>query len=248
MTDRLLTSKERNLLTEARDLLRQMRSDIYEHGTLYGRTQHAGEDLLHRLDAHLTPPVETSIDWKARAERAEEVLGHNMALANATTRRTMDERNAIIRKLREKYSAIEIADMVGLTRQRVHQILNEAPLTEETSPPHPGPSIEKAFARSPRRVVNCGNPVMVNSEWYGPCTLPSGHEGDCKRTQKASTEGRPLTAAEAKVIEEFGDELVTIYPCKCGATPGTTIRGQMFCTNCGEYRADKSQVNGKGDV
>ena len=65
--------------------------------------------------------------------------------------------------------------------------------------------------------------------------------------EKASTEGRPLTAAEAKVIEEFGDELVTIYPCKCGATPGTTIRGQMFCTNCGEYRADKSQVNGSAN-
>jgi hypothetical protein len=26
----------------------------------------------------------------------------------------------------------------------------------------------------------CGNPVMVNSEWYRGCQLPSGHEGDCK--------------------------------------------------------------------
>lgn len=75
--------------------------------------------------------VETSdrIDWKARAEAAEGILNHNMALANATTRKVMEERNAIIRKLRERYSAIEIAEQVGLTRQRVHQILNEAPIT-----------------------------------------------------------------------------------------------------------------------
>lgn len=29
--------------------------------------------------------------------------------------------------------------------------------------------------------IACGNPVMVNSEWYGPCTLDAGHEGDCRR-------------------------------------------------------------------
>lgn len=65
--------------------------------------------------------------WKARAEEAEGILSHNMALANATTRRAMNERNDIIRKLRERHSAAEIADMAGLTRQRVYQILNEAP-------------------------------------------------------------------------------------------------------------------------
>jgi hypothetical protein len=75
-------------------------------------------------------PDETSAqpDWKHRAEEAERILSDNMALANKTTRRAMDERNGIIRKLRERYSAIEIADMAGLTRQRVHQILNEAPV------------------------------------------------------------------------------------------------------------------------
>jgi hypothetical protein len=25
----------------------------------------------------------------------------------------------------------------------------------------------------------CGNPVMVNTEWYRGCRLPSGHDGDC---------------------------------------------------------------------
>lgn len=64
--------------------------------------------------------------WKARAEEAEKILSHNMALANATTRRTMKERDEIIRTLREKHSASEIAQMAGLTRQRVYQILNEA--------------------------------------------------------------------------------------------------------------------------
>lgn len=71
-------------------------------------------------------------DWKHRAEEAERILADNMALANRTTRRAMDERNAIIQELRKRYSAAEIADMVGLTRQRVHQILNEAPV--ESSP------------------------------------------------------------------------------------------------------------------
>lgn len=32
--------------------------------------------------------------------------------------------------------------------------------------------------------VDCGNPVMINAERYGSCTLPSGHDGDCKRTTK----------------------------------------------------------------
>lgn len=38
------------------------------------------------------------------------------------------------------------------------------------------------------KVVDCGNPVMVNAEWYGPCTRPSGHDGDCSRAQKASAD------------------------------------------------------------
>jgi hypothetical protein len=74
------------------------------------------------------PSNECCAHWKARAEESEAILAHNMALANATTRRTMNERNSIIRTLRQRHSAIEIADMVGLTRQRVHQILNEAPI------------------------------------------------------------------------------------------------------------------------
>jgi DNA-directed RNA polymerase specialized sigma subunit len=64
--------------------------------------------------------------WKQRAEEAEAILRHNMALSNATARKAMGERNKIICSLREKYSAVEIAGMAGLTRQRVYQILNEA--------------------------------------------------------------------------------------------------------------------------
>lgn len=51
VTDR--TSNERTLLDETRKLLRQMRADIFEGGALTGRSQRAGEDLIHRIDAAL---------------------------------------------------------------------------------------------------------------------------------------------------------------------------------------------------
>ncbi len=98
------------------------------------------------------------------------------------------------------------------------------PSAQETSPPHPGPSIEKAFARSPRRVVDCGNPVMVNAEWYGPCTLPSGHEGDCKRTQKASGD---VDVIAARLRRAHGNDYVTSCP-DCDA--GYNI-GEEHCPN-----------------
>lgn len=63
-------------------------------------------------------------------DAAHGILEHNMRVANGTTRRAMNERNEIIRNLRKRYSAIQIAEQVGLTRQRVHQILNEAPESE----------------------------------------------------------------------------------------------------------------------
>lgn len=62
------------------------------------------------------------------AEDAAGVLRDNLALANKNARAFQRERNAIIQEMRAKYSPREIANMVGLTRQRVHQILNEAPL------------------------------------------------------------------------------------------------------------------------
>lgn len=80
-----------------------------------------------RLDAMWQELVRENTALQHRAAEAEHILTDNMALANRTTRRAMNERNEIIKKLRERYSAIEIADMAGLTRQRVHQILNEAP-------------------------------------------------------------------------------------------------------------------------
>lgn len=46
---------------------------------------------------------------------------HRWMVANKTLR----ERDDMIHALRARYSAVEIAEMVKLTRQRVHQILNE---------------------------------------------------------------------------------------------------------------------------
>jgi hypothetical protein len=113
-------------------------------------------DMVTAIASYLSSAVET--DWKHRAEEAERILQDNMALANRTTRRTMDERNGIIRKLRERYSAIEIADMVGLTRQRVHQILNEAPVegsvhgSPAERPAHPDPT---GTTREPPHCPTC---------------------------------------------------------------------------------------------
>jgi hypothetical protein len=55
-------------------------------------------------------------------------LEHNMAVANKAARSFKRERDQVIRKLRERYSCIQIAEQFGLTRQRVHQILNEPQL------------------------------------------------------------------------------------------------------------------------
>jgi DNA-directed RNA polymerase sigma subunit (sigma70/sigma32) len=65
---------------------------------------------------------------QAQLDQAYDVLSHNMKIANNNTKRVRAERDLIIRKLREKHSCIEIAEQFGLTRQRVHQILNEAPV------------------------------------------------------------------------------------------------------------------------
>ena len=65
---------------------------------------------------------------EAELERAGIVLRDNMALANSQAREHRTERDSIIKELRKRYSAIEIADMAGLTRQRVHQILKEPPI------------------------------------------------------------------------------------------------------------------------
>lgn len=62
---------------------------------------------------------------QAQLDAAYGILEHNMGIANKVARNMMNERNQIIRSLRKKFSAIEIAEQVGLTRQRVHQILSE---------------------------------------------------------------------------------------------------------------------------
>jgi hypothetical protein len=64
-----------------------------------------------------------------RRERDDAIacLEHNMGVANRAARTFQRERDQVIRKLRERHSCIEIAEQFGLTRQRVHQILNEAP-------------------------------------------------------------------------------------------------------------------------
>lgn len=65
---------------------------------------------------------------RMRRERddAIAVMEHNMGIANKAARSFQRERDQVIRKLRERHSCIEIAEQFGLTRQRVHQILNEA--------------------------------------------------------------------------------------------------------------------------
>lgn len=92
----------------------------------------AAEDMRKRAQHGWANTCEDAareiVTLQKRAVEAEGILSHNMALANATARGAMDERNSIIRKMRELYTAIEIAEMAGLTRQRVHQILNEAPI------------------------------------------------------------------------------------------------------------------------
>ena len=108
----------------------------------YGPWCHAAADEIERLRELLSIAQDRNAEHcaevqrlQARVEESDAILRHNMALANATTRRSMDERNGIIRKLRERYSAMEIADMAGLTRQRVHQILNEAPVESSADVP-----------------------------------------------------------------------------------------------------------------
>lgn len=54
------TSNERSLLKQTADLLREMREDIFQRGTLSGRSQRAGDDLLRRIDTILITPVETT--------------------------------------------------------------------------------------------------------------------------------------------------------------------------------------------
>lgn len=86
--------------------------------------------------------------------------------------------------------------------------------------------------RKPDR-VDCGNPVMVNAEWYGPCTLPSGHGGDCKRTQKAPP--RHLTQPERDALNRAAEASVTVvdagWDCACN---------QPTCAYCGPRLSQKA--------
>ena len=70
---------------------------------------------------------------QAQVDRSATILRDNLALANSQARERRAERDGIIKSLRERYSAIEISNMAGLTRQRVHQILKEPPV-EITKP------------------------------------------------------------------------------------------------------------------
>lgn len=72
------------------------------------------------------------------AKAARDALEHNLGIANGTARKAQAERDDMIRTLRKSYSAIQIAEMVGLTRQRVHQILNES--SEPDCEVCPGPA------------------------------------------------------------------------------------------------------------
>jgi hypothetical protein len=71
------SSNERSLLDETRKLLRQMRDDVFNGGTLTGRSQRAGEELIHRIDDVLaTPetnpePTVESFDMRASYDAAK---------------------------------------------------------------------------------------------------------------------------------------------------------------------------------
>jgi len=79
--------------------------------------------------ANVLPPKDIEHIERER-NAAWAALNHNLAIANKTSRHAMRERNEMVRTLRTTYSAAEIAVMVGVTRQRVHQILNESCLRE----------------------------------------------------------------------------------------------------------------------
>ena len=78
--------------------------------------------------AYIDALLAANAELRGERDRAHKVMNDNLALANAINRDGQQERNTMIKTLRAKYSAIEIADMVGLTRQRIHQILNEPPV------------------------------------------------------------------------------------------------------------------------
>jgi hypothetical protein len=186
--------------------------------------------IAHDIEKALAPkptPVETTdrIDWKARAEAAEGILNHNMALANATTRKVMEERNAIIRKLRERYSAIEIAEQVGLTRQRVHQILNEAPITPE----EPTCALKNGGSR-----CTCGCCTekaggercnhLILTQW---CQLPKGHDSDHEWVaEKASGDvERSMIKAFQQSPRRVPDETLDRSKPEKDATPPEIVHG-----------------------
>lgn len=142
------TSKHGTPLENIIEHIDSLFSDGPEHPqvVLY---RHEWKLLKRALEAKQveTPAVQ---ELQRQLKEAREIMDHNLALANRTSRNVMNERNAIIRKMRETYSAIEIADMVGLTRQRVHQILNEAPVesvekTEAKLCLHSGESLATSF-------------------------------------------------------------------------------------------------------
>lgn len=91
---------------------------------------------------------------QAQLNEAYAILSHNMKIANGNAKRARTERDHIIRKLREKHSCIEIAEQFGLTRQRVHQILNEPPIEgsvhgEDNGWTQPGGSAVPVSAQAP---------------------------------------------------------------------------------------------------
>lgn len=87
-----------------------------------------GAEYFDKLDEAITlcRTLERELGEALRLKKAaQDALEYNLGIANRTNRSIQAERDGMIRTLRASYSAIEIAKMVGLTRQRVHQILNE---------------------------------------------------------------------------------------------------------------------------
>jgi hypothetical protein len=93
------------------------------------------------------------------------------------------------------------------------------PSPEETSPPHPGPSIEKAFAKSPRR-------VETPAPYYGADRLWEIH--------KIATQSRVLPE-DIDRIASLSEGFAPIPPCSICKKPHA------------EPEQDCPRLNGKGD-
>lgn len=132
---------------------------------------------------YTAPPADGGLDM---------VYG-NLALANRTARHAMEERDSMICNLRKTYSAIEIADMVGLTRQRIHQILKETDSEKASPVAPPAASTQKGLPAC--KGMNCGSTDGVS------------HSLECQAEHAAAIAGDKF-AKEVSAQKGLSDEQI----------------------------------------